>query len=306
MTILQLEYFLAVVNHGSFSAASRHCFISQPSLSIQIQRLEKELGVVLLDRNSKPVVPTEEGLPILEQARNTVEAFRAVKEKVNERQREVSGKLRLGIIPLLSPYILPKFIPEFVRRCPDVELEIRDVIPADLVEAFNRNLIDVAILFGGGEPQPNIVETKLFIDNLYVYVSPRNKLYGRDVLCESDLDLSQMLVVQEDPWMCEKRYAAGEARKQAKAPYLFMHTSIETLIHMVDVTSTFTIVPGMAIDYIAAEKHDRIKVFNQSGAHRTVTMAVVRNYMRNKVIDAVRESFMVVAEQNVLAELLRK
>lgn len=305
MTILQLEYFLAVVNHGSFSAAARHCFISQPSLSIQIQHLEQELGMVLLDRNSKPVVPTEAGLPILEQARNAVDAFHAVKEKVNEQQTDVSGKLRLGIVPSLSPYLLPKFLPEFIGRCPAVELEIRDMVQTDISSALNRDTLDIAIMIGG-EPMPNIRETKLFVDNLYVYVSPRNELYKRDVIREHDLDFSQMLIMHEGDWMREKRAVVSEARKNANVSYLLMNTSLETMMHVVDTTATFTMIPGVAIDYIPAEKCDRIKVFSQSNASRTIMMAVARNYVSEKIIDAVRESFMVVAEQYALADLLRR
>ena len=305
MTILQLEFFLAVVNHGSFSAAARHCFISQSSLSLHIQHLEQELGMELLNRNSKPIVPTIAGLPVLEQARTAVEAFRAVKEKVNEQQTDVSGKLRLGIIPSLSPYLLPKFIPEFVGRCPAVELEIRDMVQTDISYALSRDLLDVAIIVEG-EPLSNIRETKLFVDNIYIYASPRNELYKRDVICEHDLDLSQMLVTHEGDWMRDKRDAVNEARKNAKLSYFFMNTSMETMMHIVDTTSTFTMIPGVAIDYIPTEKYDRIKVFSQFDAHRTIMMAVARNYMRKKIIDAVRESFMVVAEQYALSELLRR
>ncbi len=305
MTILQLEYFVAVVDHGSFSAAARHCFISQPSLSQHIQSLEKELGVVLLDRSSKPIVPTEAGMPILEQARNTIESFLAVKEKVNEWQTEAPGKLRLGTIPSLSPYILPRFIPEFIRRCPDTELEIRDMFQGDIADALNRNLLDVAIIVGG-EPLPNIRETTLFIDNIYAYVSPQHELYQREVICHNDLDLGRMLTIHEGVWMREKRDAVSEARRNAKALYSFMNNSPETMMNMADAGAGITMIPGMAIDYIPAEKRSRIKVFNEHDARRTITMAVARTYMRRKIIDAVRDSCMVVAEQYALADLLRR
>ncbi len=305
MTILQLEYFWAVVNHGSFSAAARHCCISQPSLSQQIQNLEKELGVVLLDRGSRPVVPTEAGMPILEQVMNTIEAFHAVKEKVNEWQTEIPGKLRLGIIPSLSPYFLPRFIPEFTGRCPAVDLEIRDMVQTESVDALNRNLLDVAIIVGG-EPLPNVRETKLFIDHIYIYVSPQHELYKREVICHNDLDLGRMLTIHEGTWMRDKREAVSEARKNAKALYSFMNNSPETMMNMADAIAGITMIPGVAIDYIPEDKRSRIKVFNEHDARRTITMAVARTYMRRKIIDAVRDSCMVVAEQYALADLLRR
>ena len=128
MTIIQLEYLLAVANCGSFSQAAEHCFVTQPSLSMQVKSLEEELGVVLLDRSKKPVIPTEAGEVVLEQARETLRAYNGIKEAVAALKGETSGKLRLGVIPTIAPYLLHKFIPAFVRDFPKVELEISEMM----------------------------------------------------------------------------------------------------------------------------------------------------------------------------------
>ena len=138
MTIIQLEYLLAVANCGSFSLAAEHCFVTQPSLSMQVKALEEELGVVLLDRSKKPVIPTEAGEVVLEQARETIKAYNYIKEAVSELKGETAGKLRLGVIPTIAPYLLHKFIPAFVRDYPKVELEISEMITSDIVEALKR------------------------------------------------------------------------------------------------------------------------------------------------------------------------
>ena len=121
MTIIQLEYLLAVANCGSFSLAAEHCFVTQPSLSMQVKALEEELGVVLLDRSKKPVIPTEAGEVVLDRARETLRAYNNIRESVAELKGETSGKLRLGVIPTIAPYLLHKFIPDFVRDYPKVE-----------------------------------------------------------------------------------------------------------------------------------------------------------------------------------------
>ena len=133
MTIIQLEYLLAVANCGSFSLAAEHCFVTQPSLSMQVKSLEEELGVVLLDRSKKPVIPTEAGEVVLEQARETIRAYNYIREAVAELKGETAGKLRLGVIPTIAPYLLHKFIPAFVRDYPKVELEISEMITSDIV-----------------------------------------------------------------------------------------------------------------------------------------------------------------------------
>ncbi|MFI3283266.1 MAG: LysR family transcriptional regulator, partial [Rikenellaceae bacterium] len=148
MTIIQLEYLLAVANCGNFSAAAEKCFVTQPSLSMQIKSLEEELGVVLLDRTRKPVIPTEAGLVVLEQARQTIMAYQNIKESVAELKGEITGKLRLGVIPTISPYLLHKFIPTFVKKFPKVELEICDMVTADVIESLKRDRIDAAIVAG--------------------------------------------------------------------------------------------------------------------------------------------------------------
>ena len=124
MTIIQLEYLLAVANCGSFSQAAEHCFVTQPSLSMQVKALEEELGVVLLDRSKKPVIPTEAGEVVIGKARETLKAYNCIREAVSELKGETAGKLRLGVIPTIAPYLLHKFIPAFVRDYPKVELEI--------------------------------------------------------------------------------------------------------------------------------------------------------------------------------------
>ena len=149
MTIIQLEYLLAVANCGSFSLAAEHCFVTQPSLSMQVKALEEELGVVLLDRSKKPVIPTEAGEVVLEQARETIKAYNYIKEAVSELKGETAGKLRLGVIPTIAPYLLHKFIPAFVRDYPKVELEISEMITSDIVEALKRDRIDAALVASG-------------------------------------------------------------------------------------------------------------------------------------------------------------
>ena len=135
MTIIQLEYLLAVANCGSFSLAAEHCFVTQPSLSMQIKSLEEELGVVLLDRSKKPVIPTEAGEVVLAEIRETLRAYDHIREAVAELKGETSGRLRLGVIPTIAPYLLHKFIPDFVRDYPKVELEIAEMVTADIVDA---------------------------------------------------------------------------------------------------------------------------------------------------------------------------
>ncbi|MCL2501875.1 MAG: LysR substrate-binding domain-containing protein [Bacteroidales bacterium] len=302
MTIIQLEYFLAVANHGSFSTAAEYCFVTQPSLSMQIQNLEDELGVILLDRSSKPILPTEAGKIVLEQAKEAVASFYQTKEKVNHLKGELSGKIRLGAIPTISPYLMPKFIPAFVKKYPEVELEIRDMMVFDLVDALNRDLIDMAV-FAGGAPI-KIKEIKLYDEKLYFYVSPKHPLFACKEVDLEDIDVKDLLMLSEgnSPYnqLLRKLFLA---RKKTKLPYNFANCSLETLMHMVDNTPSLTIMPGMAIDYVPEEKRKQIKHFAKVQASRRIIMAVGHTYVKESLVQAVRETILSVAQTGV-AEFL--
>ena len=302
MTIIQLEYLLAVANHGNFSTAAENCFVTQPTLSMQIQNLEDELGVTLLDRNSKPIVPTDAGLEVLEQAKEAIAAFYAIKERLNNLKGELTGKLRLGVIPTISPFLMPKFVPEFVKRCPEVDLDVHDMFTADITDALSRDMIDIAILSGGY--QIKIKETKLFKDKLYFYVSPKNKLYERSEILMEDVDVKQLLVLSEGNCLRNQVLKLLCLEKQKiKSPYNFANCSLETLMNMVDATSALTIIPGMAIDFIPEGKRKQIKPFSQVNAHRKISMAVRHTYVKESLINAVKESVMAVSKMGV-AEFL--
>ena len=167
MTIIQLEYLLAIVNCGSFSQASERCFVTQPSLSMQIKNLEEELGIMLLDRTKKPIVPTQAGEIVVERAREALLAYDRIKESVAELQGSVDGHLRLGVIPTIAPYLLPRFLSTFAEKYPKVELEIRELTTPQIIEAMRHDEIDAALLAGGTCPE-EITEQELFSDRVYV------------------------------------------------------------------------------------------------------------------------------------------
>ena len=209
MTIIQLEYLLAVANCGSFSLAAEHCFVTQPSLSMQVKALEEELGVVLLDRSKKPVIPTEAGEVVLDRARETLRAYNNIRESVAELKGETSGKLRLGVIPTIAPYLLHKFIPDFVRDYPKVELEISEMVTSDIVEALKRDRIDAALV-ASGTCGDGILEQELFNDRFFAYVSPENPLYERQNIRIEDIDLKDLVILSAGN--CGERTAPAEGK----------------------------------------------------------------------------------------------
>ena len=291
MTIIQLEYLLAVANCGSFSQAAEHCFVTQPSLSMQIKALEEELGVVLLDRSKKPVIPTQAGEIVLAQARETITAYNYIKEAVAEFKGETAGKLRLGVIPTIAPYLLHKFIPDFARNYPRVELEISEMVTADIVEALRRDRLDAALV-ASGTCGDGILEQELFNDRFFVYVSPENPLYERQNIRIEDIDLKDLVILSPGNCMRDQIIELCQARREMPAHYTFESGSLETLMRIVDCTACLTIVPEMAVEYIPADRRDRLKTRARGATSRKIAVAVRRTYVKNSIIRALTQTIL--------------
>ena len=291
MTIIQLEYLLAVANYGSFSIAADHCFVTQPSLSMQIKSLESELGVMLLDRTKKPVVPTAAGETVLAQAREALKEYNAIKEVVSQFKGEIAGKIRLGVIPTIAPYMLHKFIPEFVARYPKVELEIREMHTAQIVESLNRDNLDVALV-AGGTCGDGISELELFDDRFYAYVSPSHPLYNKSNVQISDIDMNSLILLSIGNCMRDQVLELCLARNHHPSRYSFESGSLDTLMRIVDCTSCMTIIPAMALDYIPENRKRQVKTLLKGASSRKISLAVRRTYVKRSIVEALQKTIM--------------
>lgn len=298
MTIVQIEYLLAVANCGSFSLASERCFVTQPSLSMQIKNLEEELGVVLLDRSKKPVIPTEAGHVVIRNAREALKAYNYIRESVNELKGEVSGTLRLGVIPSIAPYLLHKFIPGFLRKYPKVELEIREMKTADIIVNLGRDSLDAAILAGSMCPD-SIVEQELFNDRFHAYVSPSNPLFERSNIRIEDIDMKQLLLLSDGHCLRDQILELCQSRQAANPSCNFESGSLDTLMRIVDCTSGMTIIPEMALEYIPHDRKNQVKSLAKGAASRKISLAVRRTYVKRSLVEALKQSVMEVAPINL-------
>ena len=291
MTIIQLEYLLAVANCGSFSQAAEHCFVTQPSLSMQVKSLEEELGVVLLDRSKKPVVPTEAGEVVLEQVRETLRSFNYIREAVHELKGETAGKLRLGVIPTIAPYLMHRFMPAFVKAYPKVELEISEMKTADIIEALKKDRLDAALVAGGtcGE---GIQEHDLFNDRFWLYVSPENPLNERSNIRIEDIDLKDLVILSAGNCMRDQIIELCQAKRQMPSHFSFESGSLETLMRIVDCTQSLTIIPEMAIDFIPEHRRDRVKQLAKGATSRKISVAVRRTYVKSSIIKALNDTIL--------------
>ena len=142
MTITQLQYVLAVAEHKNFTLAAEKCFVTQPTLSMQIQKLEDELDILIFDRSKKPVLTTDIGMKIIEQAKNTIREAKRVEEIIENEKGDFSGTLRIGIIPTISPYLIPRFAPAFVRKYPKVQMKIEELLSNEIIKKLQNTVLN--------------------------------------------------------------------------------------------------------------------------------------------------------------------
>lgn len=298
MTIIQLEYLLAVVNCGSFSAAARKCFVTQPSLSMQIKSLEQELGGVLLDRTKKPVVPTDLGEAVIKQAKEALNAFDAVKEVVNDIRGEVSGSVRVGVLSTVSPYILHLLMPKLSERCPNVEVQVVEMTATEITAGLNNDTIDVGILSSGTTPE-NIKIEELFNDRFYIYLSPRSPLSARTNIRLEELTASELLL------LCERhclRYQVAELLPSIygdpqKFSSQYSCNSLESLMSLVDSTDMMTVLPEMAVRMLPIERGYQVRPLSKGALYRKIVMATRRGYVKQSVISILKDAMVEVGEQ---------
>lgn len=290
MTIVQLEYLLAVANCGGFSQAAQRCCVTQPSLSMQVKNLEEELGVVLLDRSRKPVIPTDAGRVVIERAREAVQAFRAVRESVADLRGEVSGLLRVGVLPTVAPYLVHRLLPVFARDYPRAELRVREMTTADIVRALDRDMLDAAIMTGGTAPA-GIREEELFNDPFYVYLSAGHPLSERNNVRIEDIDPCGLLLLSEGHCLRDQVVELCQLRCDAHRPGPFESGSLETLMRIVDsVPDTMTVIPGMVLDFIDESRRPQVKPLVKGATSRKITMAVRRTCAKKALVSALRDS----------------
>lgn len=289
MTIVQLEYIVAVDTYRSFVAAAEKCFITQPTLSMQVQKLEDTLGVKLFDRSKQPVTPTEIGIDIIAQARVLLAESEKIKEIITDRQKELSGELRVGIIPTVSPYILPRILQGFVEKYPQVKLVVWEQTTENIIQQLKMGTLDCGIL---STPlhETNLIEIPVFYENFVAYTSKNSKLFKKKSIHPEDIDIEEIWVLNEGHCMREQVLNICQRRKATQGFKHFEYNtgSVETLKRMVDQNNGATILPELALTDLTDKQMDRVRYFKSPEPAREVSIVIQRNFLKRRMIDALK------------------
>lgn len=287
VTLTQLEYIVAVEKFRNFRKAAKSCFVTQPTLSMQIQKLEEQLGVVIFDRSSQPVQATPIGAKILDQARVVLSQSALIIELIQKEKDQVEGDLRLAIIPTLAPYLLPLFLDRFAKDYPKVRLFVEESKTDDIITALQKNQIDVGLLVTPlGEEL--LVEHPLFREPFYVYAAKNSALAKQKEVHDKDLRDEDLLLLAEGHCMREQvlRVCRDRRSRDAYGANLqFESGSIETLCHLVEKGHGYTVIPHLATTW-QETRAGKVIPFAEPRPSREVSLVVHRSFVRASLLQA--------------------
>jgi LysR family hydrogen peroxide-inducible transcriptional activator len=291
MTITQLEYVLAVDKFRHFGKAAKACNVTQPTLSMQLQKAEEEVGVVIFDRSKNPILPTDEGQQIITQARVVLREYKKIFSIIDANKGDVRGNFRLGVIPTLAPYVIPLFAGDFVQKYPDVKLTIEEYKTEDIIELLDKDEIDAGLLVTPilGE---NFIERVLFHEPFSVFASSNHHLLKKSKIKEKDLDTSDVWLLNEGHCFRQQVLNLCKlSRDHGLHDNLkFESGNLETLKNMVTNSSGYTLLPHLAVLNLSKEEMTHVREFQIPVPTREVSLVHNRIFLKEKIISALEES----------------
>ncbi|WP_317897977.1 hydrogen peroxide-inducible genes activator [Aurantibacillus circumpalustris] len=283
MTLTQLEYIVAIDTYRHFVLASEKCFVTQPTLSMQIQKLEEELGVKIFDRTKQPVIPTELGKSIIAQARFVLREAGMIRQIISEKKDTMSGELRIGIIPTLAPYLLPNLFKAIRGKYPNVNLIVKETITEDIIHELKNNRLDCGIVVTPLKDS-SIKEDILFYEELFIYVSKKNALHLKKYVLATEIDPNQLWLLEEGHCFRSQILNLCELRKYSNLNFKYETGNIETLKRMVDKSDGVTILPELAVMEFSKTQMKLVKRLRDPSPAREVSLVTHRDHLKTKLI----------------------
>jgi len=288
MTITQLQYVLAVAEHKNFTLAAEKCFVTQPTLSMQIQKVEEELNILIFDRSKKPIQLTEIGHKIVNQAKNIVNEANRMQDIVEQQKGFIGGEFRLGIIPTIMPTLLPMFLNNFIKKYPKVKLIIEELNTDEIIIRLKNGHLDAAI---AATPlmEEKIKEIVLYYEPFMAYIPESHKISSKAEIDIDDLNIDEILLLQDGH--CFRDGILNLCKNVNKSElnrFQLESGSFETLIKLADEGLGITLLPYLhSLDLKESDK-TKLKHFKEPKPAREVSLIFPKTELKIQIIDALR------------------
>jgi LysR family transcriptional regulator, hydrogen peroxide-inducible genes activator len=288
MTFTQMEYIAAVEKFGSFVTAADKCNVTQPTLSMQIQKLEDELGVKIFDRNHHPIASTDIGAKIIAQVRNVLFEVTKVHEIIDTNRNSFSGVLTLGILPTLAPYILPKMLSQFLAKYPEVELQIFELPSRDITKQLKEDKLDFAIM-GSPKSEKDFKVTPIFNEQFVAFLGDGHKLLAQRNVEVNDLDLSELWTLNDDHCMQLQDVNlldSNGANYRNMSKLRYQTGTMNSLIKMVETNGGVTLIPELSLEDMYEHQLENIRYFGSPEPTREINIVHNKHFAKNKIVGA--------------------
>jgi len=287
MTITQLKYVLAVAEFQNFTKAAENVFVTQPTLSMQIQKLEEELDILIFDRSKKPISLTSIGEKIVNQARNIVNESERMQDVVDQEKGFIGGEFKLGIIPTIMPTLLPMFLKNFTNKYPKVQLKIEELTTAEITSKLNDGHLDAGI---AATPlnHEKIKERVLYFEPFVGYIPENHRLYSKKQLDKSDLDINDILLLEDGHCFRNGVINICKSLKNNSNTDSFQieSGSFETLIKLSDENFGMTLLPYLNTLEITKKQMNNLRYFNEPSPAREVSLLYKKSELKMQIINA--------------------
>ncbi|WP_423130352.1 hydrogen peroxide-inducible genes activator [Gaoshiqia sp. Z1-71] len=301
ITLTQLEYIVAVDTFRHFGRAAEHCFITQPTLSMQIKKLEEDLEVVIFDRSKQPLIPTDVGKRIIEQSRIILRETEKVNHIVKDHKNLISGELKIGIIPTLAPYLLPLFIGNYKRKYPNILIKVEELTTENIVDHLNRDLLDVGILVTPLKEE-RINEKPIFYEEMMLYVHNNHPLHNKPEVKVKDIAVPEIWLLSDGHCFRHQviNLCSYKGSSNDLLPFHFEAGSLETLMNIIDKEGGITLIPELAAFEMPAERSMHVRAFDDMTPLREVSLVYSRHFAKNKLIELLWREIVSAMPQNLL------
>ena len=288
MTITQLHYVLAVAEHKNFTLAAEKCFVTQPTLSMQIQKLEAELDILIFDRSKKPIELTDVGKKIVNQAKNIVNESYRIQDIVDQQKGFIGGEFKLGIIPTIMPTLLPMFLKSFIRKYPKIKLKIEELTTEDIIFGLKEGHLDDAI---AATPLriDSIKERVLYYEPFVGYIPEHHRLHNQQKISTTSLEIDDMLLLEDGHCFRDGVINLCKTFKnQIDSNFQLESGSIETLIKLSNEGLGMTLLPYLHTLDLNDKSKTNLRHFNSPPPAREVSLLYHRSELKMQIIEALQ------------------
>ena len=290
MTITQLQYVLAVAEHQNFTKAAQKVFVTQPTLSMQIQKLEDELGVRIFDRSKKPIQLTETGRKIVNQARNIVNESDRIQDIVDQQKGFIGGTFRIGVIPTIMPTLLPMFLNNFIKKYPKVKLKIEELNTDTIIERLKEGHLDAAIAATPLETE-NIKEQVLYYEPFVAYIPKSHRLSKLEKLKVEDLDIDDILLLEDGHCFKDGILNLCKTPKKVNDDHFQLESgSFETLVKLANEGLGMTLLPYLHTLDLNENESKNLKMFQDPVPAREVSLIYNKSELKIHIIEALKNT----------------